>query len=299
MYKLSPYKLVAILCVAIVILVELGFIVWKSAPDRTSLLVQKSPSDESLDAVVTPVPMQNESALSSPEVAPQSHRPLFQYVEIIDSCGPYFDGACVNMRSGPGTEYPVVNRLRRGIVLKVASTTVVNGQTWYQIGFDGGIRYPERVVGNWYVDADYVRTFFDSGSAATAAGVSATTTKRIIVDLTNETLYAYDDGVLFMQQPISTGLELTPTAIGKFWVRRKTPDSYMQGPIIGLSDQYYDLPGVPWDLYFTSDGAAIHGAYWHNHFGEPWSHGCVNLPPDQAKLLYEWADLGTPVIVQN
>lgn len=73
----------------------------------------------------------------------------------------------------------------------------------------------------------------------------------------------------------------------------------MQGPIPGVSDQYYDLPGVPWNLYFTVDGAVIHGAYWHNHFGEPWSHGCVNLPPQEAKRLYDWADLGTPVIVQD
>ena len=120
-----------------------------------------------------------------------------------------------------------------------------------------------------------------------------------VVDISKETLSAYDGDTLFMQEPISTGLELTPTAIGTFSVYMKTPSRYMQGPIPGVSDQAYDLPGVPWDLYFTRDGAAIHGAYWHNHFGEPWSHGCVNLSPPNAKKLYEWADLGTPVIVQN
>ena len=73
----------------------------------------------------------------------------------------------------------------------------------------------------------------------------------------------------------------------------------MQGPLPGISDQYYDLPGVPWNLYFTEQGAVIHGAYWHDHFGERWSHGCVNLPAEVAHKLYEWADLGTPVIVQD
>ena len=73
----------------------------------------------------------------------------------------------------------------------------------------------------------------------------------------------------------------------------------MQGPIVGVSDQYYDLPGVPWDLYFTKGGDVIHGAYWHDKFGQPWSHGCVNLPLDQAEKLYLWADVGTPVIVQK
>ena len=73
----------------------------------------------------------------------------------------------------------------------------------------------------------------------------------------------------------------------------------MQGPLLGVSDQYYDLPGVPWDLYFTEQGGAIHGAYWHDKFGKRWSHGCVNLPLEEAKKLYEWADVGTPVVVRD
>ena len=73
----------------------------------------------------------------------------------------------------------------------------------------------------------------------------------------------------------------------------------MQGPLPGISDQYYDLPGVPWDLYFTHEGGAIHGAYWHDKFGERWSHGCVNLPIEKAKELYEWTDLGTTVVVRD
>lgn len=66
-----------------------------------------------------------------------------------------------------------------------------------------------------------------------------------------------------------------------------------------MSDQYYDLPGVPWDLYFTRNGDVIHGAYWHDKFGEPWSHGCVNLPVEQAMKLYKWAEVGVPVTVKE
>ena len=73
----------------------------------------------------------------------------------------------------------------------------------------------------------------------------------------------------------------------------------MQGPIPGVSDDVYDLPGVPWTMYFTYDGAAIHGAYWHNDFGAQHSHGCVNLPPDKAEQLYDWTPLGTPVLVRD
>ena len=101
-----------------------------------------------------------------------------------------------------------------------------------------------------------------------------------------------------MQEAISTGLDDTPTPRGDFKVFKKTPSRYMQGPIKGVSDQVYDLPGVPWNLYFTEGGAVIHGAYWHDHFGKPWSHGCVNLPTETAKKLYLWADVGTSVHVQ-
>ena len=73
----------------------------------------------------------------------------------------------------------------------------------------------------------------------------------------------------------------------------------MQGPIPDISEKQYDLPGVPWNLYFTEQGAVIHGAYWHNKFGQLWSSGCVNLPPEKAKKLYLWADLGMEVIVRD
>ena len=73
----------------------------------------------------------------------------------------------------------------------------------------------------------------------------------------------------------------------------------MQGPIPGVSGHYYDLPGVPWDMYFTYQGAAIHGTYWHENFGRPASNGCVNLPVPEARKLYTWAEVGALVIVQD
>ena len=73
----------------------------------------------------------------------------------------------------------------------------------------------------------------------------------------------------------------------------------MQGPIPGISAKEYDLPGVPWDIYFTKEGAAIHGTYWHENFGTRASNGCVNLPLEAARKLYEWAELGARVIVRD
>ncbi len=246
-------------------------------------------------AVGAPVEGQATTTPPAPVVEPL----LFHYIEIIDGCGPYFDtGTCVNMRSGPGTEYPVVGHLRTGVVLKVEGTTVQGGREWYKIIFDGELRYPERVAGDWYVavDAESVLPLVNIGDEVITKDTPPTR-KRIVVKLSEEMLYAYDGETSFMQQPISTGLELTPTPVGIFRVFKKTPSRYMQGPIPEVSDQYYDLPGVPWNLYFTSGGAVIHGAYWHDHFGSPWSHGCVNLPPQKAKELYLWADVGTLVTV--
>jgi hypothetical protein len=225
----------------------------------------------------------------------------YHYIEITDGCGPYYDtGTCVNMRSGPGVEYPVVGRLRTGVVLKVEGTTVKDGYSWYKIIFDGDIRYPTRIKGDWYVavDPQSVLPLINIGDQFLTS-TSTPTNKRIVVDISAQMLYAYDGDVLFMQQAISTGLEFTPTPRGTFSVFKKTPSRYMQGPLPGVSDQIYDLPGVPWNLYFTKDGAVIHGAYWHNHFGEEWSHGCVNLPPEKAKALYMWADVGTIVSVRD
>jgi hypothetical protein len=57
-----------------------------------------------------------------------------------------------------------------------------------------------------------------------------------------------------------------------------------------LHAAWFDLPGVPWSTFFTCEGIAIHGTYWHNDFGLPRSHGCVNVPISVAKWIYFWTD---------
>lgn len=254
-----------------------------------------------VEAPTLPAAVIGPSAPGSQTIDTPPPSPVFyHYIEVVESCGPYYGGgACVNIRSGPGVEFPAVMQLRTGIVLEVSGATVDgNGRSWYKILPEQEIRYPERITSDWYVAADLVR-YFDDDGAHNLTPNSEPTAKRIVVSRSKEMLYAYDGDTLFMETPISTGLELTPTPRGTYHVYRMTPSRYMQGPIPGLSDQPYDLPGVPWNLYFTVDGAVIHGAYWHDHFGQPWSHGCVNLPLQQAKELYNWADIGTSVIVQE
>ncbi len=227
---------------------------------------------------------------------------LFQYVVVIDGCGIHFQDECLNVRSGPGVDFPVVAQLRNNIVLKVGGQVEREGSVWYKIIFDEWLRYPERLKGDWYVSAEFVEVLLDEGSKTAWEDGIATTSheKEIVVDRSEQKLYAYENGELFMEISISTGLQLTPTPRGSFTVFKKTPSRYMQGPLPGLaSDQYYDLPGVPWNLYFTEGGAVIHGAYWHDSFGSPYSHGCVNVSPDEARELYNWTPLGTKVIVRD
>lgn len=198
------------------------------------------------------------------------------------------------------------------MVLAVATTTSVDvtGQEWRRIIFTEWLRYPERISGEWYVASQYTKGFSDVGNQEldeslpgmlkeAGKNLGLIPEKRIVIDRSEQKLYAYEGDTLFLESSISTGLDLTPTPRGVFVVYRKTPSRYMQGPLPGISDEYYDLPGVPWNLYFTKEGGAIHGAYWHDAFGTQHSHGCVNLPLDTAHTLYDWTPLGTTVLVQE
>jgi lipoprotein-anchoring transpeptidase ErfK/SrfK len=114
--------------------------------------------------------------------------------------------------------------------------------------------------------------------------------KLILVVLSEQMVYAYENGVLLRQFVVSTGLPGTPTVQGTFSTYIKYEAQTMSGP------DYY-LPGVPWVMYFYR-GYALHGTYWHNNFGNPMSHGCVNLRTPEAEWLYAWAPLGTTVTVE-
>jgi hypothetical protein len=228
-----------------------------------------------------------------------SNQKKLNFIEVIDSCDAGYGGTCLSVRSGPGTEYDKVYKLRTGMVLKTSGSTIVGDTRWYKISFDEWLRFPERVKGDWYVSGDFVRVIADPGMIEIPQYSKVETNKKIVVDRSEQTLTAYEGSDVFMEQSISTGLSDTPTPRGTFRIFRKVPSRYMQGPTPGISSQFFDLPGVPFTMYFNEDGAAIHGAYWHNKFGTPWSHGCINVPVDKAEALYDWADLGTVVVVRD
>jgi lipoprotein-anchoring transpeptidase ErfK/SrfK len=126
----------------------------------------------------------------------------------------------------------------------------------------------------------------DAPARLTAVG---RTGKWIEVILSKQRLIAWQNGRAVMSSAISSGLRRTPTRKGVFAIRRKYRSTRMAGP-------GYNLPRVPWTMYY-SGSYAIHGAYWHNRFGTPMSHGCINLPVAFAGRLYAWAPVGTTVVI--
>ena len=111
----------------------------------------------------------------------------------------------------------------------------------------------------------------------------------IEVNLTEQRVYAWEGDALANSFLVSTGTWATPTVTGTFKIWNKTRIQAMSGP------GYY-LPNVPFVMYFYKD-YGFHGTYWHNNFGTPMSHGCVNLTIPDSEWLYNWASYGTVVQV--
>jgi hypothetical protein len=116
--------------------------------------------------------------------------------------------------------------------------------------------------------------------------------KWIEVNLSTQYMIAWQGDTSVIESYVSTGIDGHETPTGTFYILTKYESDEMVG---GSGDDYYDLPDVPWVMYFTDYGDALHGTYWHSNFGTPMSHGCVNLPTDVAAFLYDWAPVGTRV----
>lgn len=129
-----------------------------------------------------------------------------------------------------------------------------------------------------------------SANSNTQAVLGTTNTqgqeKWIEVSLSEQKLRAWEGNKLVMEFPVSSGLWF-PTPTGTFNIWYKTKSIRMTGGDKDLGT-YYDLPNVPDDLFFYQ-GYALHGAYWHNNFGHPMSHGCVNEPLADATAIFDWA----------
>ena len=138
--------------------------------------------------------------------------------------------------------------------------------------------------------------FVAEGSLASNTQVLGdSSNKHIYVDLTNQKLYAKEGDTTVYEFPVSTGKwGKTPTGDFSIWIKLRY--TRMSG---GSGADYYNLPNVPYVMFFYSNevpksmGYSIHGAYWHNNFGHPMSHGCVNMRIEDAGTMYNWANPAT------
>lgn len=164
---------------------------------------------------------------------------------------------------------------------------------WYEIQDDYFTTFRH------FVRADHLRPIAASEMSPLSPDVED---KVIKIDIGEQRVYALENDVEVYSARCATGTYFTieelgglvnfTTPTGWHTVVRKRPSRHMIGGQ-GRADEY-DLPGVPFCTYFTQPGAAIHGAYWHNDYGHPRSHGCVNVLAEDALWFYRWSSPATP-----
>lgn len=118
----------------------------------------------------------------------------------------------------------------------------------------------------------------------------------IDINLSEQRLYMKEGGTTVASFLISSG-KWAPTPTGEFHIWTKLRYTRMAGGSKALGT-FYDLPNVPYTMYFYQ-GYGMHGTYWHNNFGHPMSHGCVNMKTEEAAVVYNWASVGTRVVVHT
>ena len=126
--------------------------------------------------------------------------------------------------------------------------------------------------------------------------------KRIVVDVVQQSLSCFERNTEVYFCRVSTGakfdaygnkVEKWSTPVGKHRISRKYITLQMSGGTTGAG---YDLPGIGWTTIFVTGGVAIHSTFWHNDYGVPRSHGCVNVKPEDAKWIFLWT---LPVVSYN
>jgi len=163
-----------------------------------------------------------------------------------------------------------------------ASAVHADGSTWYVLLDD-----KNRIT--YYVRGEHVRLLTPEELVPLSPNL-ALADKRVEVNLNEQMVVAYEKGNLVYATRASTGGRLRSgtytTPDGTFKTFHKRPTRHMAAGDIAASG--FDLPGVPWVIYIKENGISLHGTYWHNDYGRPRSHGCINLTPQAAKWLYRW-----------
>ncbi|MGD8814681.1 MAG: L,D-transpeptidase [Anaerolineales bacterium] len=169
-------------------------------------------------------------------------------------------------------------------VVQIYGSEQVGDWTWYRIG-------PEE-----WMEQRTLALVFPDGTPPEGVGEDE---RWIVVDLYEQTVMAYDAGLLVYATVTSTGLSgmWTRPGLHQVWVKLDA-DDMTGGEVTPDGSNYYFLDNVPWVMYF--DGArALHGTYWHNKFGTQSSRGCVNLTKADAHWFYDFTEIGTWIYVHD
>lgn len=162
-----------------------------------------------------------------------------------------------------------------------------DGGPWYRL-------YDELREDEYHVSAFHLRPISDEEISPLSPDVPPQN-KHIEVSLQGQKLTVYEYNKVVLETKISSGIpsggrppEGTGTPQGNFRIYSKMPTKHMGGSNLSFAPSAYTLPGVPWTMFFEQSGVALHGTYWHNNFGVPMSHGCVNMRTEDAKWLFRW-----------
>ena len=183
----------------------------------------------------------------------------------------------------PDADAKVAHRLYYETVHWITQKVVgADGKSWYRLLDDKFNLY-------YYTPAKYLRIIPDKELAPISPDLPESE-KLIDVNLSQQLVLAYEESRLVFAARAATGYQYRSgrwtTPIGQFITSYKRPTRHMAAGDIASNG--FDLPGVPWVLYITKSGISLHGTYWHNDYGHPHSHGCINLTPQAAKWLYRW-----------
>ena len=165
-----------------------------------------------------------------------------------------------------------------------------DGNPWYKV-------YDDKWKFHYYAQAEHLR-IIPTEELAPLSPDFPSQLKRVEVRLNEQVTIAYEDqNPVFMARIASGGRFRNgtySTPVGHHMTYHKRPFRHMAAG--DLASNGFDLPGVPWVSYITETGVALHGTYWHNDFGRPRSHGCINLTSQAAKWFYRWTQ---PVVPPN
>jgi uncharacterized protein YgiM (DUF1202 family) len=191
-----------------------------------------------------------------------------------------------NVRNGPSLQSRVIKGWWVGRrVLLYQSATDATGGLWYRVSDP-----PEEPM--------WVHASLISKVAPVLYEGAKFKGKWVNINITQQVVTAYDNGTPVKVTLTSTGTAKNPTEIGVWKIYYRLPKQDMKGGSLAAGD-YYFLKDVPYPQYFHNSGEGLHGTYWHDDFGRPRSHGCVNLSTPMSEWFYKWANVGVTVWVHK